>query len=73
MNHKIKSLLIVLILIVMLAAIGLFVGQGGITGASTAHSVACFDNEDCNDKIEGTEDICKNPGTEFALCVNRPN
>ena len=71
MNHKLKSLLIVFLLLAVLTAIGFFMG-GGITGASTAYSVACFDNSDCNDQISTTEDICKNQGTEYALCINKP-
>ena len=73
MNHKIKSLILIFVFVAMIAIIGLLVGQGGITGASTtAHSIACFEDADCDDKISATEDICKNPATEYALCVNKP-
>ena len=37
-----------------------------------ACSVACHSNNDCDDAIPATEDICRNPGTEFSLCVNKP-
>lgn len=33
--------------------------------------IACEEDGDCDDKIEATEDFCRNPGTEFSLCVNQ--
>ena len=33
--------------------------------------VACYSDEDCDDNIPQTEDICRNQGTENSLCVNR--
>ncbi|MEK6951291.1 MAG: hypothetical protein AABX13_06230 [Nanoarchaeota archaeon] len=33
--------------------------------------IACSEQEDCDDRISATTDLCKNPGTEFSLCVNR--
>lgn len=71
MNYKLKSLLIIFVFVAITAMVGFFIG-GGITGAGIAHSVACFENADCDDKISNTEDTCKNPGTEYALCTNKP-
>lgn len=36
-----------------------------------ACSVACYTDKDCDDKTEATDDICRNPGTTYSLCVNR--
>lgn len=72
MEHKTKSVLLVSLLLVMTVAIGLFVNYGGgITGAVVTEEIACYEDSDCDDKIEETEDICRNPGTEFSLCVNK--
>jgi len=73
MNYKIKSLVLVLAFIAVLATFGFLIGdESGITGASVATETACHTNEDCNDHIDSTEDLCRNPGTEFSLCVNKP-
>lgn len=73
MNHKTKSFLLVLLLLGILIIIGLFTNLNqGITGSTVVKSVACYENRDCDDKIEGTEDICRNPGTKYSLCVNKP-
>lgn len=37
----------------------------------TACRVACYEHSDCDDRISATADVCKNPGTEFSICVNR--
>ncbi len=37
----------------------------------TACRIACYDDSDCDDRISATADVCKNPGTEFSLCVNK--
>lgn len=34
--------------------------------------VACYSDQDCDDTISQTEDICRNPGTENSVCVNKP-
>ena len=36
-----------------------------------ACSIACYEDKDCDDKTEATEDLCRNPGTTFSLCVNK--
>lgn len=33
--------------------------------------IVCNSNEECDDNIPQTEDLCRNPGTENSLCVNR--
>ncbi len=71
MNYKIKSLLLVLFLIMVVAVVGVLVGQEGLTGASTAKTIACYDHNDCDDKSQYTEDTCKNPGTEHSICINK--
>lgn len=72
MEHRLKSTLLVLLLLGILLVIGLIVGSEGITGGMVAKSVACENDGDCDDGVEATEDICRNPGTEFSLCVNKP-
>ena len=70
---SVKTITIIVVLLVMLGALGFVVSQeGGLTGGVVANSIACQDNSDCDDKIEGTEDICRSPGTINAICVNRP-
>ncbi|MEW5896217.1 MAG: hypothetical protein AB1668_00860 [Nanoarchaeota archaeon] len=71
MNHKIKTILVIIVLLSIIAAIGLLLGKEGITGGTTAKMIACYENGDCNDKTDSTEDVCKNPGTEYSLCVNK--
>ncbi|MBS3127145.1 hypothetical protein J4228_03190 [Candidatus Woesearchaeota archaeon] len=67
-----KTMLIVSLLlgIVILMGILIAVGPQGLTGA-VVNDVACFEDADCNDNIAATEDICRNPGTEYSLCVNK--
>jgi len=73
MNYKLKSILFILLFVAVMVSIGLFANfDNGITGSATGGSIACYENSDCDDKIERTEDICRNPGTEFSLCVNKP-
>ena len=71
--YKLKSFLIVVVLLAIIIFISFFISDPGITSASIAKHIACFDDSDCNDHISGTEDICRNPGTEYSLCVNKPN
>ncbi|MFH0701550.1 MAG: hypothetical protein V2A62_03880 [Candidatus Woesearchaeota archaeon] len=71
--HKIKSMFYILILVGILVAIGLIIRhEAGISGASTIQMIACYEDADCNDRLDATKDICYNPGTINALCVNRP-
>jgi len=70
---SVKTIAVIVALLVVIGVLGLVVSQeGGLTGGVVANSIACQDNRDCDDKIEGTEDICRSPGTINALCVNRP-
>lgn len=72
--HRIKSAIVILVLVGILVAIGFMVGkEGRITGAAIANGVACFEDKDCNDRIAATQDVCRNPGTVYSLCVNKPN
>jgi len=72
MNKADRKKLIVGI-VVVLAAIIVVVsfGADGITGSTVIKNVPCYEDIDCDDRREGTEDFCKNPGTEFSLCVNK--
>ncbi len=72
MNHTTKYLLLTLVLILLVAVIGVLIGQEGLTGATISQITACYNDEDCNDRSPNTLDTCKNPGTEYSLCVNRP-
>jgi hypothetical protein len=50
--------------------LGVAVGtEGTITGA-TVTEVSCTSDADCDDRIVGTEDVCRNPGTRYSICVN---
>ena len=35
--------------------------------------IVCSVDEDCDDKILQTIDRCKNPGTEYSVCINKGN
>lgn len=73
MNHKAKSILLVLFLLSLMAIIGFFVNfNEGITGGMVTKSVACYEDKECDDGVAGTEDVCLEAGTKNALCVNRP-
>jgi hypothetical protein len=74
MNQDFKTILLVVSLMTILVVVGVLMGKGdGITGSAVAvGNIACYDDSDCNDRIEATKDVCKNPGTDFSLCVNRP-
>ncbi len=37
-----------------------------------ACQIACYADEDCDDDIPQTEDLCRNPGTEYSICINKP-
>ena len=73
MDHRIKSGLIIIMLVGVMVAIGFFLGfNQSIVGSSVAQTVACRDSSDCDDRITATKDICRNPGTINSLCVNKP-
>ena len=71
MNYKLKSLIVLMVLLGVVASLGMFMSGGSITGSSITPDIACYTDLDCNDRTVGTEDICKNPGTKFSLCINR--
>lgn len=71
--HKIKSFIYILLLVGVLVAIGVIIRhEAGLSGATTAQTVACYEDADCNDRLDATRDVCYNPGTINALCMNRP-
>ncbi|MFH1276718.1 MAG: hypothetical protein ABIH82_06420 [Candidatus Woesearchaeota archaeon] len=70
-DHKVKSVIVILVLVIAVGVVGLIAGNG-MTGGAIINTVACYDHADCNDNIAVTEDVCKNPGTIHSLCVNRP-
>jgi len=72
--HRIKSAIYILILVGIVVAIGLVISNksGSLTGAIIGPTIACYDNADCNDRIDATKDLCLDPGTINSLCVNRP-
>jgi hypothetical protein len=62
----------IVLLIGVIGVIGFMMGgNSGVTSAIVAETVACYEDSDCDDRIAQTEDICKNPGTNNALCVSR--
>ena len=64
--------LIVAVLVTFVVIAGVFFSAGGITSGTIIKSVSCFEDNDCNDHKEETVDFCKNPSTEYSLCVNKP-
>lgn len=71
MHHKIKSVLMILLLVGIMVILSLFIGSGGITGSTVVNTIACYQHSDCDDRLEKTEDLCRNPGTKYSLCVNK--
>ena len=70
MRYKIKLMGIVLFVLFLVTVFSLIVNNG-ITGAVTKQ-ISCNNNIDCNDRSISTTDLCRNPGTEYSLCVNLP-
>ena len=71
MERKELYLIIAVAVTFVIIASVLF-SASGITGGVIIKSVSCFEDNDCNDHNEETIDLCKNPGTEYSLCVNKP-
>ena len=73
MNYKTKSLLLISFLIVAMVAVGILMNMSatGVTGAVVSKQVVCYHDNDCNDGIERTQDICRNKGTTNSICVNK--
>jgi len=71
MDYKLRSIIAVFVILAVIASLGFLMNENTITGGSVTHTIACHKDKDCNDRLAGTEDICKNPGSEFSLCVNR--
>lgn len=73
MEHKIKSMMLIIVLIIIIAVVGVLVSnENGITSGSVVKTISCYQDSDCDDRMSETKDICKNSGTEYSLCVNRP-
>ncbi|MBT3814002.1 hypothetical protein HOE37_05490 [Candidatus Woesearchaeota archaeon] len=66
-----RTILIIAIVIAVIAIVSLTVSTT-ITGGTIIKKVSCYDKDDCNDHNEATEDSCKNPATEYSLCINKP-
>lgn len=71
---NLKYVLLIAGLIGVFALVGIIIGResSSITSAFVAENIACYEDSDCDDHISETKDVCKNPGTWEALCVNRP-
>ena len=67
-----KELYLIIAVVVTFAIIAGVFFSAGITGGTIIKSVSCFEDQDCNDHNEETIDFCKNPSTEYSLCVNKP-
>ncbi len=59
------------IALLLLLAVSFLSEGDSLTGTIVVGEIACYDDKDCDDGIAATEDICRNPGSEFSLCVNR--
>jgi hypothetical protein len=73
MDHKIKSILTIAILIGFMAVVAVVINnlEGEITGAVIKPQCKCADNADCNDDNPCTEDICLYADNcEAAVCIN---
>ncbi len=64
--------LIIAVAVTFVIIASILFSAGGITGGVIIKSVSCFEDKDCNDHKEETIDFCKNPSTEYSLCVNKP-
>jgi len=66
-----RTILIIAIVIAVIAIVSLTVSTT-ITGGTIIKKISCYNQNDCDDHKEETEDLCKNPATEYSLCVNKP-
>jgi len=72
MEHTTKSILLIAFFFGIMIAIGLLANYNqGITGTAISRTIACENDSDCSDKIGETTDICRNPGTEYSICINK--
>jgi len=73
MDYKTKTVALLLVLVLFFVSIGFLINFNGtpLTGQLVAGGVACYEDADCDDSMECTEDLCRNPGTEQSLCINR--
>ena len=68
---KVKLAVTIFLLVAVVVVLGLMVKKEGVTGGTVIKGVTCYENADCEDQNLNTEDICRNAGTEYSLCVNR--
>ena len=69
-----KMIFLGVALIGVMALMGFVISSGSsesLTGATVSEQVSCYSDADCSDKIDCTQDICRNPGSEYSLCINR--
>jgi len=73
MDYKKKTILLIAILALVFISIGFLINfnGSGLTGSIVANSIACYENADCDDGIDCTGDLCRNPGTEQSICINQ--
>ncbi len=64
--------MVVALLLGIVFGIGMVISPDGMTGGTVVEHIACYEDKDCNDFSELTEDVCMNPGEIDAVCFNRP-
>jgi len=69
-NHKALLALATIILLFTLFTV-MFHSEDALTSAMVKDSIACYEDNDCNDRIDCTEDLCRNPGSVNSICVNK--
>ena len=74
MDYKTQSLITISVLLLMMVAVGFYIGSVDpqITGASVAPLCKCLQDSDCNDNNATTQDMCVNKeDCEKAYCANK--
>ncbi len=74
MNHRIKSIITIAIIIGIMSTIAVFINnlESEITGAVIRPQCKCTANPDCDDNNPCTQDICLYADNcEAAVCVNK--
>jgi hypothetical protein len=67
----VKKLIFLVGLIAILGVVSILVNNDSITGSTVLEVISCYDDTDCNDGIDKTKDVCKNPATKESICVNK--
>ena len=47
-------------------------GGGSVCLMGSCENIECYNDEDCDDLNDYTEDVCHNPGTTSSVCTNDP-